>query len=379
MPFIAALLCTSVFAQPQVRVLRVADHGVQPEVAIDSKSIVHLIYLTGNPQASDIIYATAPADTISFGRPIRVNTHPGSAIATGTIRGPHLSIDPDGRPHIAWMGSSKAQPKASGKQAPMLYTRLGGDGHFEPERNLATKFTGLDGGGTVAAGPFGNIYVAWHAPGVAKGDESTRRVFVARSRDGGKTFDPEQPVDVEGLGACACCGMALLAPPGGAVVGLFRTATDQIHRDTRAFLFQETFTRHWGGVLDPAESGTCVMSTYALADIAAHHRFVAAWETLGSIRFGVYSYRSTKSDHSHDVPGANKNAKHPAIAINKNGDILIAWAKDTGWEKGGSVAWQVFDARLNPIVDAAGHAEDLPVWSKPAACSTPDGNFVVLY
>ena len=41
-------------------------------------------------------------------------------------------------------GSAKSAPKAPGKQAPMLYTRSRQDGTFEPERNLITKYVGLD-------------------------------------------------------------------------------------------------------------------------------------------------------------------------------------------------------------------------------------------
>jgi hypothetical protein len=277
------------------------------------------------------------------------------------------------------MGSAKAEPKAPGKQAPMLYTRLGKDGTFEPERNLITKFVGLDGGGTVAADPNGNVYVAWHAPATRNGGEASRRVFVARSTDDGATFAAEEPVTDEGPGVCACCGMALLAPPGGAVVGLFRTATQQVHRDAHAFLFQGSFDRRWGGTLDPAESGTCMMSTFALAN-GPTKTFVAAWETLGRIRFGVYPYRDLTGarEHARDVPVAAHNSKHPAVAVDGKGNLLIAWAEGTGWKRGGAVAWQVFDRHLTPVRGAAGRADGLPAWSRPAAYATPEG-FVVVY
>jgi hypothetical protein len=308
-----------------------------------------------------------------------VNTHAGSALAVGTIRGPHLAVTRDGAVHVAWMGSAKAQPKAPGKQAPMLYARMAARAEgFEPERNLVTKFAGLDGGGAVAADDAGNVYVAWHAPGTPRGADTTRRVFVARSTDGGVTFAPEGPITDAGPGVCACCGMKLLAPPGGAVVGLFRTATNQIHRDATAFLFQGTFDRRWGGTLDPAESATCMMSTFDALDIPARHRFVAAWETAGRIRFGVYPYRSLQGVEPRDVPNASKGCKHPALALDVEQNLLIAWAEGTGWEKGGSVAWQVFDADLRPIQGVAGRAAGLPAWSRPAAYATPEG-FVVVY
>jgi hypothetical protein len=373
---------TAFAAPPDVRTIRVPNNGVQPQVALDRDGTLHLIYVTGNAQTSDINYLRTPtAGVVSFAdhAPVRVNTRVGSALAIGTIRGPHLSLGRNGIVHVAWMGSATSEPKAPGKQAPMLYTRSREGGTFEPERNLITKYVGLDGGGTVAADDRGNVYVAWHAPAMPKGEEASRRVYVARSTDDGATFAPEEPISDEPLGACGCCGMELLAPPGGAVVGLFRTATQQVHRDTRAFLFQGSLADHWSTTLDPAETGTCQMSTYALADVPARHQFIAAWETLGRIRFGVYSYPSvTATDHPHDIPGAEHNSKHPAVAIDKDGNILIAWALGTGWQKGGSVAWQVFDRELKPIAGARGIADGLPAWSRPAAFPVSNG-FVVVY
>jgi hypothetical protein len=373
-------------AEPEraaVRTARVPEGGVQPRAAVDDRGVLHLIYLTGDAMNADVQYVRSHDGGETFGQPARVNAHPGSAIAVGTIRGAHLALGKGGRVHVAWMGSGHAQPKAPGRQAPMLYTRLRDDGTFEPERNVLTKYVGLDGGGSVAADPDGNVYVAWHAPDVKGGDEGTRRVFVARSGDDGATFAPEGPITEAGLGACGCCGMTVLAAPGGTTVGLFRSATDQTHRDTRAFLLQGGENRNPGAMLDPMESGVCVMSTYALANLPGQKSFLAAWETGGRIRFGTYAYRSPASGRVHDLPDAVRggagNQKHPAIAVDRQGNALIAWAEDTGWEKGGSVAWQVFDRELRPVPGAAGRADGLPVWSLPAAAAVPGHGFIVMY
>src|SRR5207253_4479287 len=57
----------------------------------------------------------------TFSEPLRVNRHPGSAIAIGNIRGAHLAVGKNGRVHVAWMGSSKATPKGPRDASPMLY------------------------------------------------------------------------------------------------------------------------------------------------------------------------------------------------------------------------------------------------------------------
>src|SRR5439155_417169 len=118
--------------------------------------------------------------------------------------GPHLAIGRFGRPHVAWMGSEKAEPKVNGK-APMLYTRLTSTGDaFEQERNVVQKHPGLDGGGSVAADRDGNVYVAWHAP-ESSDSEQDRQVWIARSHDDGATFDAESAAIPKKTGVCGCC------------------------------------------------------------------------------------------------------------------------------------------------------------------------------
>ena len=372
---------------PAVTVVRLPQGAVQPQAAVDEDGTVHLIYLTGDPMAADIRYARAKPTAsggLSLGEPVRVNTTDGSAVAVGTVRGPHLSLGRDGRVHVAWMGSGPARPKAPGKHAPMLYTRLADDGRrFEPERNVITKYVGLDGGGSVAADADGKVYVAWHAPIAKGGDEGSRHVFVARSIDDGATFAAEEPLAGERLGACGCCGMRVLATPGdgGGLVGLFRTATDKIHRDTRAFRTRDGATNPPGVTLDPMESATCVMSTYALASSPNGERVFAAWETDGRIRLGSYPRGSIAAGHAVRLPEAKDDIgqKHPSVAAGAGGNVLVAWAEGTGWQQGGAVAWQVFDAKLRPIRGTAGRGDGLRAWGLPAAVALKGGGYVVIY
>ena len=72
------------------------------------------------------------------------------------------------------------------------------------------------------------------------------------------------------------------------------------------------------------------------------------------------------------------NRKHPALAVNKNGEMLLAWTEGTAWRRGGSVAWQLYDRSGRPR-GAPGKAGGLPVWGLPAAFARSDGSFVVLY
>jgi hypothetical protein len=63
---------------------------------------------------------------------------------------------------------------------------------------------------------------------------------------------------------------------------------------------------------------------------------------------------------------------------NQRGETLLVWAEGTGWKKGGSVAWQMFDKDGKPMAEQ-GTRDGLPVWSLATAYAKADGNFVVVY
>jgi hypothetical protein len=130
--------------QQDVNLIRVPDAGIQPQVAVDSNGVLHLIYLKGDAGSADIYYVDKPPGAAEFSKPIRVNSEPGSAMAIGSVRGPQLAIGRNGRVHVAWIGAHPEGPK---KALPMLYTRLNdAKTAFEPERNVMQFATGLDGG-----------------------------------------------------------------------------------------------------------------------------------------------------------------------------------------------------------------------------------------
>jgi len=57
----------------------------------------------------------------------------------------------------------------------------------------------------------------------------------------------------------------------------------------------------------------------------------------------------------------------------------LAWTEGTGWQKGGTLAWCVFDV-ANKATREAGRVEGgIPVWGVPTAVATPDGRFIVIH
>jgi hypothetical protein len=360
----------------KVTLLRVPDRGIQPQAAVDDKGVAHLIYFRGDPKAGDIFYCRSEKGN-HFSHPIRVNSTPGSAIAIGNIRGAHLAVGKNGRAHIAWLGSGKAEPKASGGQSPMLYTRLNDAGTaFEPERNVIQSAVGLDGGGSVAADASGTVYVTWHAPEPGTRGEENRCVWVAHSADEGKTFSREQRAYDEPTGACGCCGMRAFADSHGTVRLLYRSAREVVHRDTYLLTSTGEGGRFASVMLHEWNEGGCPMSSYALAEGAAG--VLAAWETKGQVYYARIDPATGKRSPPVAAPGEARGRKHPAVVGNARGETLLVWTEGMGWERGGSLAWQVFDKDGRPTAEK-GRIPGVPVWSLVAAFARPDGGFTVVY
>jgi hypothetical protein len=216
----------------RVTLVRTPDGGIQPQAVIDPSGTLHLIYFKGDPAAGDLFYRRQVSGSATLSEALRVNSQPGSAVAIGTIRGGQISLGKSGRVHVAWNGSGQAQPRGPGGGFPMLYSRLNDTGTgFEPQRNLMQFTTMLDGGGTVAADGRGNVTVAWHAgAGTIQGEEH-RRLWVAHSRDEGKTFTREALAWPALTGACGCCGSRGFADSKGTWYLLYRSAAARVNRD----------------------------------------------------------------------------------------------------------------------------------------------------
>ena len=377
----AVLSCTTAcLAKDGVRVARVPDGGIHPQAAQDTGGRLHLVYFKGDAMHGDAWYVRSDDGGVTFGKPLRVNSHPQSVVVAGTVRGPHLAIGNGGRVHVAWMGSSKAEPKSGGKSAPMLYARLNDAGDaFEAQRDLIVEHPGLDGGGSVAADGEGNVYVAWHSPGDAQShEEEGRRVWVVRSRDDGKTFDKETAADERGRGVCACCGMRVFAAGAGRVFILYRAATEMVNRDVLLLASRDHGKTFTVAAEDKWEIAKCVMSTAAFAHKPSGE-VLAAWETREQIRLGLIGKESAREASKWSAPGRGKNRKHPTLAVNGAGESLLAWTEETAWKKGGSVAWQLFDREGRPVPARAGQSAGLPIWGVPAAVALADGTFLVLF
>jgi hypothetical protein len=368
---------STAWAAETIRTIRVPDGGIQPQAAVDARGLLHLIYFAGDAAAGDLYYATSADGGESFSRSLRVNSRPHSAVAVGNIRGAHLALGRNGRVHVAWMGAGEAEPKAPGGEQPMLYTRLKADGSgFEAQRNVIAKRVGLDGGGSIAADGEGNVYVVWHARGDERGEEN-RKVWVAVSHDDGATFEAEIAANTQPTGVCPCCGLRAFADSRGKLHILYRGATEEVNRDMYLLTSQDQGRTFSSRKLDDWQIGHCMMSSSALAE--GPKGVLAAWETEEQIHFAPLIASNDSDGSLITAPGKTPQRKHPAIAVNSRGEILLAWTERMSWKKGGAVAWQVFAADGRALPGRNGTLEGVPAWSLVSAFITRDGEFGVVY
>jgi hypothetical protein len=380
---VLSLLVGALAADERVRVVALPAGAIQPEAQLSARGEIELLYGAGDPAAADLFVASSSDGGATLAAPRRVNGEGSRSIAIGTVRGARLAIGRDDSLHVAWMGAAKAEPRAPGNGTPLLYARATDSrAPFAPPRNVITAAVGLDGGFDVAADGRGAVAIVWHAPAPGGEGEEARRVWVTRSGDDGATFAPETAIDAVRHGACGCCGMKAIyargeSPAAARLWVLYRCALRGSERDMHALVV--------GGAGDPVRSlelskwptNTCVMSTAALANGPADS-IVAAFETKGQILLQSAPAGGEPS-RAQAPAGAPGDRKHPRLAVNSKGERLLCWMEGTGWQKGGTLAWQLFERGGAPIAGAGGRIEGVPAWSFGAPVALKDDRFVLFH
>jgi hypothetical protein len=365
-------------ARPRVEIVRTPDGGIQPQAVIDGAGTIHLVYFKGDPAGGDVFYTSRKATPIAFSRPIQVNSQPGSAVAVGTVRGAQLALGRQGRIHVAWNGAQKALPPNPIKGTPMLYARSDESRTaFEPQRNLMQRTSVLDGGGTVAADSAGNVYVGWHGRAEdAPEGEAGRAFWFARARDDGATFAPEENASTRPTGACGCCGTRALADSRGIVYALYRAATAGVDRDMILLTSRDRGAHFASYALQPWRVTTCPMSSETLVESGPD--VLAAWETKGQVFFARIDADTLMPSQPISPPGTG-NRKHPAVAANAQRETIVVWTEDTAWQRGGALAWRIFDGS-GRATRAMGRVDGgIPVWGLATVVARPDVGFTIIH
>ena len=346
-----------------VETLRIPEGGRLPRAVVDGGGALHVVYVAGDTSRGDLFHVTREPGAAGWSEPRRVNSRALSVTGVGPIDGAQLAIGLDGRLHVVWL---QADPPA------FFYTRsrAGGPG-FEPQRELPAGEAGtLEAGPAVATDDGGNVYVFWHAGAF---DDARRSVFLTLSRDGGTTFAPPRRVSPAAEGACACCGLAAMTDPAGAVHVSYRGAGDNVNRGQRMLTSTDHGRTFSDRLVQPWELGACPVSTTSL--FAGPDGLTVTWETQGQVYFadldGLDAMRAPAGQ-------ARFRRKNPVVAVGPRGETLLAWGDGPGFSFGGSLHWQVFDAAGHPVGEPGGGAGTIIDGSTVAAV-VQDGRFLVVF
>lgn len=57
--------------------------------------------------------------------------------------------------------------------------------------------------------------------------------------------------------------------------------------------------------------------------------------------------------------------------------MLLVWTEGTGWQKGGWLAWQLYDRSGKPTAEGK-KLSAIPTWSFAAPFVKPDNSFLIL-
>ncbi len=381
-----------VAADAAVLVARVPNDGIKPSACVDGDGTLHLVYFKGPAAGGDAYYVNTKDGGTSFSAPIRVNSQDGSVLGVSSIRGPQLACGRGGIVHVVWNGSNNALPKgplnpgmpsdSKANGAPLLYTRFDpAQQHFEPQRNLLQQSCSLDGGSAVAADANGGVNVVWHAEPKSGGDESTRVIWMATSRDDGAHFAEERNILPGTAGVCGCCSLAVRAGTGGTIAILARAANEGGgQRPMNLLLSVDGGSAFIRRALDEWPLNACPMSSASIA--TTERGFAIAWEGKNKVeaaRFDLAAARTeSKSFLSLVRTSSGKALKYPVVAVNRAGDLLFAWTIGMGWSSGGSMAWELYHPGDDTPV-AKGAQDGVPASDCLAAVALPDGRFLVVY
>jgi hypothetical protein len=170
--------------------------------------------------------------------------------------------------------------------------------------------------------------------------------------------------------------MAGLTDREGNLYLMYRSAREIVHRDMYLLVSRDKGKNFEAADLQAWDIGACPMSTSSLYDCDG--RVMAAWETNKQVYFAALDPSGRAPAKVIPAPGTGDNRKHPALAMNERGNVLLAWTEGTGWKKGGTLHWTDMRLKGGEITQSEpGTPSPIAAWNAPAALSVQN-RFVII-
>lgn len=106
-------------------------------------------------------------------------------------------------------------------------------------------------------------------------------------------------------------------------------------------------------------------------------KLLAAWESEGEVRVG--QIEGGKLGQVITPERGEAGRKYPSVSIDESGAVLLAWAEGTAFRRGGTLAYQLFNASGKPVGLVRRIDRGIPVFGLPATAPLPGGGFLLVH
>jgi hypothetical protein len=327
----------------QERLAKAPQHGVA--VAFDDAGVLWLARAAGR----HVVVSHSADHGHSFSAPVRVNAEPEYVEGNGEGR-PKIAVA-GGRVLVSWT-QSLAQPFSG--HVRFAYSADGGRSFSAPRtinNDTAATAHRFD---ALLADATGRVTLVWldKRDGAADPRYAGAAVYVAESRDGGASFDPDRKLADH---SCECCRIGLAADVDGTPVALWRHVFDGGIRDFALARIDGPLRR---ASKDGWRIDACPHHGGALAIDAEGGRHLA-WFTGAERNPGLFYRRVDGERMTPPLAFGNLDAQagHPAVLVDGN----RVW-----------LAWQEFDGQALGI-RVQSSADRGASWSAPTTLDTTAG------
>jgi hypothetical protein len=344
-----------------VKISADAGTALPPDIDLDAAGNLYAIWVQKAPPPAapaegqgggmrhdatdELYYRRAPAGSLDFAAPVRANSVPGEVWGFAVSK-PELAIGGDGTVHVLYPANARQAGNGKGILVARYTRSTDGGTSFEPSRTLNSAATNdlsaVMHGSFAAAHAFGTIVASgrdvhayWIDTRFMKAEDTAGAIFAADSRDGGRTFSADRPI--QAVDACPCCQLAGAARDDA----LFLTSRQVYPGGTRdsAVSRSDDTGRAFGAPVRAGEArwkleGCPLKRTV----IALDGDYVyTAWFTAAAEPGGVFFSRSRDGGRSFE----REVALHPAAAVSdapsiaaaRGGRVVVAWHGKTGGER----------------------------------------------
>lgn len=294
------------------------------------------IYLSWAREEGDVYLTVLSNDGKTVEAPVKVNNP--SSLANGIHQGPGMAIGPKGEVYLTWVSPRDGDESASDIR--FVSSLDGGNTFLSLVVNDSTA-PGSRGFESIAVSRDGTIYIAWLDGRDKKGGSSS--VYLARSIDGGKTFERNIKLDDN---ACPCCRTAVatgpdsLVPAGikqGIVYVSYRKVFPGDIRDMVVARSLDDGKRFQGPMVVSQDGWAIQACPHRGPSMAVDEKGILyyIWYTEGSDGFpGIYLSKSMDKGNTftarQPLPvGIRVFPDHPRLAVGHDGTAYIVWEEKT--------------------------------------------------